>query len=78
MANHEPVDKVVAVEGYEQRQPVVAVGIHSAVVRYDATFSIIESVEIKHRFVRSGIEINILTQTTIEAICRYSNSLAHY
>ena len=44
LPHHKPVDEVVGVEGYEQRSTIVAVGIHSAVVRDDSTLGLGEIV----------------------------------
>lgn len=77
LPHHKPVDEVVGVEGYEQRSTIVAVGIHSAVVRDDSTLGLGEIVEVKHRLIGSRIEVDILTQTTVETIGGNTYALAH-
>ena len=33
--------------------------------------------DVEHALIRSRIEVDILTQTAIEAICRYAHTLTH-
>ena len=51
LTDDEPVDEVVSVEGYQQRQLVVAVGIHAAVVRQRTTLGVGEVVQVEHALV---------------------------